>query len=162
MANKIYTIQETAITFQESGGTVTFTPKNVADNAGRISAQYDRGATAKPALYWWRAVTKAAAALAVGKTLQIYLATSNGTNVDGNQGTSDAAFSSIDKLRNLQYVGSVFADSTSSGEVQVASGLVEIRERYISVVWWNDFDQALTNTAGDHIFSLTPVPDEIQ
>lgn len=162
MANKIYGAPESAVTFKASGGDVTFTPQNVSSGAGRISAQWDRGAGSKPTVYVWRAVTKAAAALAVGVALEIYFATSDGTSVDGNQGTADAAFTSSDKRRNVKYVGAVISDSTSNGEVQVASGLVEIRSRYVSVVWWNALGQALTNTAGDHTFSLTPVPDEVQ
>jgi hypothetical protein len=162
MANKIYGTPETAISFKETAGDVTFTPKNVANNAGRISAQWDRGSGAKPTIYKWRAHTKAAAALAVGQSLEIWFATSDGTDVDGNQGTTDAAFAASDKRRNLQYVGSIFSDSVTNGEVQIGSGLVEIRDRYVSVVWWNTFGQALTNTAGDHTFTLTAVPDEIQ
>ena len=162
MANKVYVNPETAITFKASGGDVVFTNTSVANAAGRISAQWDRGSGAKPARYVWRAHTKAGAALAVGNALEIYFATSDGTDVDGNQGTSDAAFSAADKRRNLQFVGLVVADSTSNGEVQIASGVVEIYTRYVSVVWWNGLGQTLSSTAGDHTFTLTPVPDEIQ
>lgn len=162
MANKIYVAPETAVSFKASGGTVTFTPKNVANAAGRISAQWDRGSGSVPGRYYWRAHTKFQAGLTVGNALEIYFATSDGTDVDGNQGTSDAAFSAADKRRNLHYVGSVVADSTSSGEVQIGSGVVEIYTRYVSVVWWNASGQTLTNTDGDHTFTLTPVPDEIQ
>lgn len=162
MANKIYGSPESAITFKASGGTVTLTLTSLANGAGRISAQWDRGSGAKPSLYKWRGVVKAAAALAVGVPLEVYLATGDGTDIDGNQSTSDAAFSASDKRRNLQYVGSILADSTSNGELQKGSGLVEIRDRYVSLVIWNAFGQALTGTAADHYFSLTPVPDEIQ
>ena len=162
MANKVYVAPETAISFKSSGGDVVFTPASVANGAGRISAQWDRGSGSKPARYVWRVHTKAAAALAVGVALEIYFATSDGTDVDGNQGTSDAAFSAADKRRNLQFVGTVVADSTTNGEVQISSGVVEIYTRYVSVVWWNALGQSLTGTNGDHTFTLTPVPDEIQ
>ena len=162
MANKIYVAPETAIVFKNSGGDVTFTPKNVANAAGRISAQWDRGSGSKPGRYYWRVHTKFQAGLTVGNALEVYFATSDGTDVDGNQGTTDAAFSAADKRRNLQFVGTVVADSTSSGEVQIASGLVEVYTRYLSVVWWNATGQTLTNTDSDHTFTLTPVPDEIQ
>lgn len=167
MANKIYHATETAVIFAESGGTVSFTPKNISSGVGRISAQWDRGSGSKPRRYKWYAKTKAAAALSVtsAKSLEIYLATArDGANtvVSGNQGTTDAAFASGDKRNNLQRVGFVLADSTSNGEVQIGSGEVLISDRYISVVWWNNFGQALTNTAGDHEFVLVPIPDEIQ
>lgn len=162
MAAEIKGLIGTKVVFKASGGDVTFTPQNVANGAGRISAQWDRGSGAQPMLYRWRAKTKAAAALAVGNLLEIYFATSDGTAVDANQSTADAAFPAADKRRNLQRVGVVEADSTTSGELQIGSGLVLIDVRYVSVVWWNALGQALTNVAGDHEFSLTPITDQIQ
>lgn len=162
MANKVYAAPETAISFKSSGGDVTFTPTSVANGAGRISAQWDRGTGSKPMRYKWRAKTKAGAALAVGTQLEIYFSTSDGTIQDGNQSTSDAAFAAGDKRRNLQPVGVIEADSTSNGEPQYASGVVWIFDRYVSVVWWNALGQALSGTAGDHEFTLTAVPDEVQ
>lgn len=162
MSNKIYVAPETAIVFKSSAGDVVFTPTSVADQAGRISAQWDRGAGSKPSLYRWRAKTKAAAALTAGNVLEIWAATSDGTIEDGNQSTADAAFATASKRNNLQYVGVIVADSTTNGEVQQGSGYLMIRDRYVSIVWWNAFGQALSSTAGDHSISLTPVPDEIQ
>jgi hypothetical protein len=162
MPTKIYVAPETPVTFKASGGTVVFTPQNVASAAGRISTQWDRGTGSKPGWYEWRAKTKAGSALTVGTQLEIYLATSDGTIVDGNLGTSDAALAAGDKRRNLQPVGSIVSDSTSSGEVQHGSGQVFIVARYVSVVWWNATGVTLTNTAGDHEFILTPIPDELQ
>jgi hypothetical protein len=161
-ANKIKINPETPITFKESGGTVTFTPKNTATAAGRISARHDLGAAARASLYEWRARTKVQAAPTVGNVLEIYLATSDGTVADGNQGTSDAAFSAADKRRNLHYVGQVVMDKNDATEVFQASGFLTIVARYVSVVWWNGTGQSLTNVAGDHEFILTPVPDEVQ
>lgn len=164
MANQILQAPGTAVTFKASGGDVTFTNTSVANGAGRISAQWDRGSGSKPGLYRWEATTKAAAGLSVGAVLEIYLATahSSSSQIDGNQSTSDAAFSATDKRRNLQVVGSIVADSTSSGEIQNASGLVFITARYVSVVWWNALGQALSSTAGDHVFTLIPYPPEVQ
>lgn len=164
MANLIYHAPGTPITFKSSGGDVTFTPTSVANAAGRISAQWNRGAGSMPGLYRWEAITKAGAALAVGAVLEIYLATAHvsSSQIDGNQSTSDAAFSAADKRRNLQVVGSIVADSTSNGEIQTASGWVLITARYVSVVWWNALGQTLSGTASDHSFTLTPYPLEIQ
>ena len=162
MPNKVYVAPETPIVFKSSGGDVTFRPMNVGNGAGRISARWDRGAGAKPGWYKWRAKTKAASALTVGNQLEIYLATSDGTNADGNQSTTDAAFSAGDKRRNLQPIGTLNADSATNGEPQIGSGVIFIADRYVSVVWWNAFGVALSGTATDHEFSLTPIPDEIQ
>lgn len=162
MANKIYTAPETAITFLASGGTVTFTPTSLANGAGRVSAQHDRGASSRATRFEWRAYCKAAAALTAGVALEIYLATSDGSKVDGNVGTADAAVSDANKRYNLLPIGAIVADSTTNGEVQHASGIIEVSARFLSVVWWNAFGQALTGTAGDHGFSLMPMPYEVQ
>lgn len=164
MANEILQRPGTTVSFKASGGDVAFTNTSVANGAGRISAQWDRGAGSKAGLYRWEALTKAAAALSVGVTLEIYLATAHvsSSQIDGNQSTADAAFASGDKRRNLQFVGAVVADSTTNGEVQAASGIVFITARYVSVVWWNALGQALSGTAGDHTFTLTPYNPEVQ
>lgn len=162
MANKVYYAPETAASFKSSAGDVVFTPQNIASGAGRKSAVWDRGSGSKPARYIWRVKTKCTSALAVGGALGVYLAMNEGATVDGNTASGDGAFSAIDKLRNLKYIGSVIADSTSAGEAQYASGIVTIYARYVQVVWWNALGQSLSNTAGDHEFILTPVPDEIQ
>lgn len=166
MASKQYFNPETNVVFKSTGGDVTFTPQNVANAAGRISAQLDRGAGAKPGFYRWYALTKAAAALAVGNQLRIYLNQSHGSaagEVTGNQATTDGAFASEDKLRNMGApIGVVNADSTTNGEIQIATGVCFIYSRYVQVVWWNALGQALTNVAADHVFILTPIPPEQQ
>jgi hypothetical protein len=163
MPNKVYHAPETSITFKETGGSVTFTPKNITTGAGRVSAQWDRGAGSKPGLYKWRAKTAGASAATVGRVVEILFATSDGTIVDGDFGTTDAGMSDIDYKRNCQWVGNVAADdSQGAGTNYNGSGVVEILDRYVSVVWWNDLGVSLTNTAGDHEFTLTPVPMEIQ
>jgi hypothetical protein len=161
VASKIYLHAETPITFKSSGGTVTFTPTSVADAAGRISARHDLGSGARARRYEWRARTKLGAAATIGRAVEVYLCTSDGTVADGNQGTSDAAFSAADKRRNLKFLGVIEVDKNDSTEVFHASGVVEIDARYVSVVWWNDTGQSLSSTAGDHEFILTPVPDEV-
>lgn len=166
MANKVYYAPESAVVFKESGGTVSFTPRNISSGTARMSAQYDRGTGSKPGLYRWYALTKAANVLTVGTQLSIYLAQSYGSGageITGNIGTSDAALATTDKLRNLgNPIGILNADSTTNGEVQVATGFCFIYSRYISVVWYNLLGQALTNTADDHTFILEPMPPEIQ
>jgi hypothetical protein len=162
MANKIYLAPETTITFKSSGGTVMFTPTSVADAAGRLSARHDLGSASRSRRYEWRAKTKLSAAATVGRVIEIYLATSDGTIADGNQGASDAAFSAGDERRNLKFIGVIEVDKNDSTRVFHASGVCEIDARYVSVVWWNDTGQSLSGTASDHEFILTPVPDEVQ
>lgn len=162
MANKIYRASETAITFKDSGGDAVITLQNLAFGAGRISAQYDRGTGSKPARYKWKAVFQFATAPELGEVVELYLAESDGTYVDGTVGTADAALTT-DKRRNLRPIGAVIADTTSTATNVIGSGIVEIWERYFSVGVWNAADaENLQNTANVNLIIFTPMPDEIQ
>lgn len=166
MPSKQYFAPETAVSFKNTGGTVVLTMTSLANGAGRISAQWDRGTGSQPGLYRWHFRTKAAASLTVGNRVELYFAQANGTgttDVPGKLGTADAAVSSIEKLRNLgPPFGGISADSTTNGEEQVSSGVCFIYSRYVSVVVWNASGQALSGTAGDHELILTPIPPELQ
>lgn len=162
MANKIYIHEEAEIEFKASGGDVTFTPQNLAAGNGRQSSRHDLGTAARSRLYAWRAYTKCSDILNEGELIRIYLKTSDGTHEDNNDGTSDAAVSHEDKLRNLDYIGGVAWDEWATVPYG-ASGLIELNHRYVQVVWWNGSnDDTLTNVAADHGFILTPVPPEVQ
>lgn len=167
MANKIYRALETALSWKTSGGTAVITLTSLANNAGRIGAQVDRGASSSASRYLWRLNTKLGAtttSVVVGNTISIYLATGDVTGtVDGAQSTADAALSSIEKRRNLQFLGVVEVDKTvAAGDQYVGSGICEIAARFISPVIINEVGNTLSATAGDHEFTLTPIPDEIQ
>lgn len=165
MANLVYHLPETAVTFTSSGGTVVLTTTSLANGAGRVSAQHDRSTGAKPGLYIIQAKMKFAAALAVGAQLEVYLLQTSITgDVPGNLGTSDAAVASADKRRNLGApVVVINADSTSDGENQISnSNIVEIYGRYVSVFLWNAAGQALHATGTNSVVTLTPVPPQIQ
>ena len=162
MPNKIYIAPEAAIVFKSSGGTVTFTPTSLGNNAGRVSARHDRGTGSRAARFEWRAKTKCATAPAVGTLLYVYLSTSDGASADGELGTADAALPALDRRRNLQLLDTVACDEASATRFFIKSGLIEVTSRYLSVVWVNEFGVSLSATAGDHEFSLTPVPDEVQ
>lgn len=162
MANKIYAAPETAITFQDSGGTVVLSLQNLAFGAGRISARRDRGAGSQPVVYEWRAVIQFETAPALDEVVEIYLSTSDGTYADGTIGTADAALTS-DKRKNLKLLGLVRADTTSVTTDIVASGIVEIYSRYFSIGVWNgSAADNLENTANASKIILTPYPPEIQ
>jgi hypothetical protein len=166
MANKKSIIRlRTPIIWQASGGTAVFTPQNVANGAGRIGTsvglQTTLGTT-RTSLFEWRAVTKSGSTYTVGNMLQLFLATSDGTRQDGSLALTDGGVSSIDRTRNLRQIGAVIADITTASSVLAASGLVQITARYVSPVWWNALGVTLTNTAGDHVFVLTPITQEIE
>lgn len=167
MANQVKINVGTVITFKSTGGTVVFTPTSLAQSTGRISAQVDLGAAPRAFRYEWRAASKAAGTVVIGDTLvEIYLATADnaGTGyVDGTPGIVDAALSSIEKVRNMQLIGGLVVEATAVAAIN-GSGIVELTGRYVSVVWVNRNSGAvaLSATAGDHSFQLTPILDEIQ
>lgn len=165
MPNKVYLNPEAAITWLASGGTNVLTLTSLAAGAGRQGALDDFGTAARAADYVWRAWVKFATAPVVGEVLRVYWKSSDGTHPDNDDGTGDAAVSAEDKLRNLKPLGVIIVDEASTTPEFVASGFVPpgyIAHRHGAPVIWNATADALSATAGDHGFSLTPVPPEIQ
>ena len=163
MVNKIFQAAETAITWRNTGGTNLLTLTSVAAGAGRQGARHDLGTAARSPLFMWRAFVKFATVPVVGETVDIYLITSDGTNPDNDDGTGDIAVSAEDKLRNLKLIGSIIVDEASISPTFVASGgPIIIPDRYVHPAIWNSTADALSATAADHGFDLTPVPREVQ
>lgn len=163
MANLVYVQPETAITWLASGGTNVLTLTSLASGAGRQGALHDFGATtARARAFNWRAYVKFATTPVVGEIIEIYAKTGDGTHRDNDDGTGDAAVSAEDKLRNLTYIGCIIVDEASTTPEFSASGTIEVDAREFSPVFWNATADALSATAGDHGFELTPVPDEVQ
>lgn len=163
MANKTYVNPETTLTWKSSGGSAAITCTSLANNAGRVGAQLDRGASARAQRFYWELEYKCVATPTLGATVSVYLATAyaNSASPDGNVGTADAALSALDKRRNLLFLGVVECDVASTA-LQKGSGTIEIAARYLSLVLVNEAGAAFSATAGDTIFSLTPIPDELQ
>lgn len=161
--NKVYIAEGTTLTFKGSGGDAVITLANLAFGTGRVSAQYDRGASARPKRYKWRAVMQFDTAPVVGETVEIWLFTSrNGTIIDGTVGASDAAFTSAKKPNGI-LMGVVTVETTSTATNNIASGVIDIYDRYISVGVWNgSAGDNLQNTANVSYVELTPFPDDIQ
>ena len=162
--NRVYYTPETPTTFSSAGDVViTLHSPALANNAGRVSAQWDRGAGAKPGKYRWEFKTTLAVAGTVGNMVTLYLATAQATaaDVDGNVGQVDAALSALDKRRNLQFVGAVEVDVAATTMLK-GSGEVDITSRFASLVVVNESGQAFSGTTGDHLAVLTPIPAEIQ
>lgn len=162
MANLIYVNEETAITWRNSGGSNVLTLTSIAAGAGRQGALDDLGVAARSRRYAWRAYVKFATTPVVDEYVGIFLKTSDGTNPDNDDGTGDAAVSAEDKLKNLQFIGSILVDEASTTPTFVASGAVDIEHRHVAPVFWNYTADALSSTAADHGFDLTPVPSEVQ
>ena len=158
MANEIYLLPGTAVTWTDSGGDNTMTFASLAADGVRVGAQDDLGSAARPRLYAWRFVVDGfSTAPVVGETVDVYLATGDGTYIDGNVGASDAAGSTA-QLPNLLFLGSATVQTTSTTDDLVISGQVELSHRYVSPVVHNNTADALSGGR----FILQPVPDQIQ
>ena len=149
---------ETAIVFTASGGDVAATWDGVLTLAGRQSAQHDFTDSARAFIYRWRAWCQFTTTPVVGETVDWYYKSglTTSTILDNDDGTGDIALSSVDKLKNLHYIGSIVVDEAADVEF-VASGTIAIYERFINIVCYNATADALSATALDMGFSLTPL-----
>lgn len=162
MANKVYIAEETAKTWTDTGGDYTLDLGSLAADAVRVGAQGDLGAAPRADQYQFKLVIDGFdTAPVVGETVDLYLAFSDGTYVDGDVGTADAAGFTAD-LPNLMYAGSASVQTITAGDNLIISGLVQITQRYVSPVIHNNTADALLGTADAHKFILTPVPPEVQ
>jgi len=171
MANLIYRNRETTLWFVPAAAAQAedeaFEVHNLASGAGRQSDYLDLGEGAVAGLYEWRAFVQFATTPVVGETVNIYLKTMGSssaatTHPDNDDGTAEGAVSAEDKLKNLHYLGSIVVDEATADVEMVASGEVFITARAVSVVFWNDTADALTNDVDENGFMLSPVPMEIQ
>jgi len=168
-ANKIYVKPGAAAIFAASsvtGQTVLWTPQNVSAGNGRTSNMWDRGAGAHPLRYCWRMRTRWAATANAGDQLFIFLIYSDNPT-DATQ--TDCGYAFVDQtytsLAGIVYstLGIGFLMSSGLNQPESASGFCDIYARYVAVSAWNGAgSKALTNTAGDHIFTLTEMPYEIE
>ena len=158
MTSKAYLLAETAITWLDTGGTELITLTSVAAAAGRQGALHDFGASARSPIFTWRAYVKMTTTPVVGETIDIYWKTSDGTHPDNDDGTGDIAVSAEDKLKNLQYLGSIIIDEASTTPEFVAHGSLLHEPRHGCPVFWNSTADAISATAADSGFTATPVP----
>lgn len=147
---------------------VTITLSALAAGAGRYSARYDKNAlglsvtvngasvTAMPSHWRWSCHVQLTGTNVVGAPIEVYIIRSDGTDVDGNLGTSDAALAS-DKRRNLLFAGILTVDQTSSNTTMTGSGIVEIPTRYFSLGLWNGTTLPFKTDTAVHGCYLTPL-----
>ena len=158
--SKALMIHESDITFLDTGGTVAFTCTSLATATGRQSAQHDFGdaaTTPRPYEYTATGFVKFSTDPVVGETIDVYAKTSDGTHIDNDDGTGDIAVSSVDKLKNLEYLFSITVDEISQTVEFTKSMRIRLPRRYFNVVFWNATADTLSSTAADCGFKLTPV-----
>jgi hypothetical protein len=164
MANKVYVARETPIVWTDSSGDLAITLNDLAAGAVRVGARKDLGGGTTDSTadrYTWRASVQFKTDPAVGESVDIYMATSDGTNPDGEVGVADALITTND-LANLVFLGSVIATSTDADHVMTASGIITIATRYVSPVVHNASADNLKATANTSSVTLTPAPPELQ
>lgn len=166
MANNVYVTEEASVVFAPSGGDEPFTITSLASGAARVSDQYDFGASAHSEWFLVKLETKSGGTPVVGERLDLFCALANNgaaAETDGDVSQTDSALSSPGNVTpNLQFVGSLFVQSTSTSQETRKSWIVRIPTRYVSFVLVNNTSQALSGTAGDHTVTMTPIPPQIQ
>jgi len=162
-ASKQYVNPESSILFADSAQTpaATWTLSALASGAGRISARYDRGTGAHSAFYKWRCWAALTGTNVVGATVEYYIATGDGTHVDGEIGTADASLAT-DKRRNLTLLGILSVDQTTTNVAMTTSGLVYIPDRYVSLGVWNATTLPFKTDTAISGCNLIPMPMEQQ
>lgn len=162
MSGEMYLKEGTTLKVNgEADADYAWSMENVANGAGRISARIDLGAAPRPYLYRWRCKCAWQANPTKGNALKLYKSESDGTYEDGDVGTADAAIASADALVNCRQFGQVVADTADTSD-QIAGGVVEIHERYVSIIGWNAGGTTLNATDSNFYFGLTPISDQQQ
>ena len=169
MPNKVYQHDETALVWQDTGDPGGGSPSvrvlslyNLATGSGRQGDLHDFGTGARTQRFAWRAWVQFATVPVVGEAVRIYVKTSDGTYPDNDDGTTDAAVSAEDKLKNLTQIGTIVVDEASTVATMAASGFVLLPDRYVAPVFWNATADNLKATDDTSGFKLTPVPPEVQ
>lgn len=162
MANEVLQKYGTATTWTSSGGDLAITLTSLANNAGRIGAVKDRGATRSRKMSFELQVDFGTSPTK-GTTVDLYIITSSdNTNWDGGTAPTDAALGSADTLPQYVFVGSLVLDDLTT-PMQRATFEIENAARYIApVVYNNGTGQSLTSTGTDQIVKMVPIVDEIQ
>ena len=165
MANKLYTIQETAVVWSDTTGDLALTLNNLAAGAGRQGAVKDWGAlsTARATIFWWELVVQFATTPVVGEQVDVYWKSSDdNTHYDNDDGTGDIALSATDKLRNLKHLGTLVVDEAAPSVDMRITGLFADFNRYGMPVIHNKTADNLVASNDVSFFRIKPIPPEIQ
>jgi hypothetical protein len=163
VTSKVYVTTEPSKLFADAAQAedATWTLTGLISGAGRISARLDLGATTHAAFYRVRCHFQLTGTNIPGDTLEIYAATSDGTNPDGELGTADGALVSV-KRNNLVWVGNLITDQVTTDTTMTASWTVMLLDRYVQLGIWNASTLPLRTSTAVHGCTLTPAPLEQQ
>jgi hypothetical protein len=166
MASAIYLQRGAQLTIKSSGGTAVITPTSVGNGAGRISARLDLGAFPHADLLEIICILKTVSTPTTGTVARVYCigsdaATGQGSTAytDGYFAESDAAITDEDTLRNTDLLTSVQADEQT---VFQKRAIYAPTRRYLQIAFWNAYGVAMSGTAADCLFLVTPLYYENQ
>lgn len=162
MANLIYVNRGTSIVWSDTAGDLAMTLKNLTAGAGQVGAQKDLGAGSTPEWFTWRLTVQFDSAPDVGETVEVYISTSDGSEEDGQEGTTDAPLGASDSLKNMDLVGLLVVTSSDASHDMTASGICRIPTQYFQPVVYNNTSYNLRNTDDTSELTLTPIPSEVQ
>ena len=160
----VYQKRGTSITFVNTGGDKLINLKALGQVTGRLSAFYDRGASAVPTEYEVRAYCKWEATVTINETMHVYLCQSDGTHTDEAltfHETNDGALT-LAQASNLQFIGAVVA--TAADELEHGATFVtRITSRYFAIGIYNgSAAKDLLNTDSVSAIVVTPIYPDIQ
>lgn len=165
MTSKLQVLTDTALKFNgEAGADVAFSVEGILNGTGRVSAQYDQGASPRVATYNWDCSVFFQATPTQGATLDFYLAVApdnDSTMISGDVGAIDAALGLVDQLRNLEYIGSVEVESAGTTEM-ISSGVFTVTNRYFSIVAYNRSGTSINATDSNFVFNVVPYQIQAQ
>lgn len=170
-ANKILVSKGTPLLFADTAQTedVALTLSALAAGTGcttacnRCSTLYTKtGANLKSQKWEMRPHIQLTGTNVVGETVEFYIATSDGTNIQGNVSTTDATFD-VNKRKNLTFVGILTVDQTSSNTTMVAAFTdITINESAFSVCVSNQTTLPFKTDTAIHGITMTPMDVEVQ
>lgn len=160
MANESYITNGTSLSINgEAGADYAFSVENLANDAGRVSAQVDLGAAPRASIYQWSCEVQFQATPTQYGALVLYIAEApdgDSTQISGDVGASDAALGDADMLYNLRYIGSVVSENALASEKCVATGEFTTFCRYISIIAFNQAGSSVNATDSNFRFDLQP------
>jgi hypothetical protein len=169
--NKILVAKGTALIFADSAQTPTqnLTLSALAAGTGcttactRCSAVYTKaGAYVKN--QWWtmRPRFTLTGTNVVNEAVNFYVATYDGTNMQGNISTSDGTID-INKVKNLTFVGTLVVDQTTTNTTMAAAfPNIYIGEDAFSVCVSNQTTLPFQTSTSAHRVTMTPMNIEVQ
>lgn len=159
MTSKAYVLTETSIKVNgEVSADIALSAENLADSAGRVSAQKDWGTGARAFEYDYSIEALWQATPTQYKALEFYLATApdnDSSQIDGDVGAVDAALGDVDQLLNMEHIDDVVVEDAATTKM-VASGSFTSSKRYHTYVIYNDGGAALNATDTTFILTITP------